>query len=276
MFGIYGLIGEKLGHSLSAIIHEMFFDKSGFPGKYNLFEVKREFLKDSVRGLKALGIKGANVTIPYKVDIMKYLDELTPEAEKIGAVNTITILGDRAIGSNTDYFGIGMTLKKLGIQIKGKTAVILGTGGSSRAASQYLLDQGIGELIFVSTNPDKARQYYKDFRIISYQELSGIEGDLLINCTPVGMYPEVNNSPVDKAHLKQFKAVFDLIYNPRQTLLLKNAIEMGMDAINGLYMLVCQAAKAQELWNNNNIDMTLIDRVYLELERSCSLGEKGH
>jgi len=276
MFGIYGLIGERLGHSLSPSIHEMLFDKNGFPGKYNLFEVKRECLKDAVRALKVLGIKGANVTIPYKVDIIKYLDELSPEAEKIGAINTITISGNKATGSNTDYFGFGMALKKHGIQLKGKTAVILGTGGSSRAASQFLLDHDIGELIFVSRSPQKAKQYYRDFRIISYQDIPGIEGDILINCTPVGMFPEIYNCPVDAAYLKQFNVVFDLIYNPKQTLLIKSALEMDIEAVNGLYMLVCQAAKAQELWNQTIIDMKIIDDVYLEIGRRYRFEAKGH
>lgn len=267
MLNIYGLIGEKLGHSLSPVIHEKLFDKTGFSGKYNLFEVKRESLKDVVKGLKALGIKGVNVTIPYKLDIMKYLDELSPEAKKIGAVNTITILENKAIGSNTDYYGFGESLKNHNIQLKGKTAVVLGTGGSSRAAAHYLLDHGIGELIFVSRNYQKAKVGYRDFRIISYQELHGIRGDILINCTPVGMYPNTDSSPVEAAHLKQFKVVFDLIYNPRQTLLIKNALAMGVEVVNGLYMLVCQAAKAQELWNKTTFDRDTIDQVYFEVDK---------
>ncbi|NLZ53182.1 MAG: shikimate dehydrogenase, partial [Thermoanaerobacteraceae bacterium] len=168
MLKSYGVIGEKLGHSLSPIIHGKFFKKTGFSGTYNLFEVKGDDLIDVVRAMKVLGIKGANVTMPYKIDIMKYIDELSPEAEKIGAVNTITIDEDRAIGSNTDYYGFGMTLENHNVELKGEVAVILGTGGASRAVSQYLLDSSIGELIFVSRDYQKAKEKYCDFKIISY------------------------------------------------------------------------------------------------------------
>lgn len=267
MLKSYGVIGEKLGHSLSPIIHEKFFKKTGFSGTYNLFEVRREDLKDVVKAMKVLGIKGANVTIPYKIDIMKYLDELSPEAKKIGAVNTITIDENRAIGSNTDYYGFGMALENHNVELKGKVAVILGTGGASRAVSQYLLDQGIGELIFVSRDYQKAKEKYSGFRTISYQDLHSIDGDILINCTPVGMYPNTNVSPVDAALLKQFKVVVDIVYNPKQTLLIKNALEMGLYAINGLDMLVCQAAKAQELWNKTVIDKKIIDEVLFEADK---------
>jgi len=267
MLKSYGVIGEDLSHSLSPVIHEKFFKKTGFSGTYNLFEVKQEDLKDVIKAMKVLGIKGANVTIPYKIDIMKYLDELSQEAEKIGAVNTITFDKDRAIGYNTDYYGFGMTLENYNLELRSKVAVILGTGGVSRAVSQYLLDHGIGDLVFVSRDCQKAREKYSNSRIISYQELDNIEGDLLINCTPVGMYPNIDKCPVKANHLKQFKVVIDIVYNPRQTLLIKNAIEMGLEAINGLHMLVCQAAKAQELWNKTIIDRKIIDEVLLEVEK---------
>jgi len=265
---VYGLMGKSLNHSLSPKIHEKIFLKTGFTGKYNLFEVKREYLKDAVLGLKALGIKGANVTVPYKIDVIKYLDEIFPEAEQIGAVNTVAIKGDKAMGYNTDYYGFGMTLNKHHIKLKNKTAVILGTGGASRAVSQYLLNHAIGEIIFVSSNIEKARKRYEGFVVLSYGDLHRInEGDILINCTPVGMFPYIVNSPIHKVHLENFKAVIDLIYNPKQTILLKNAKEMGITAINGLHMLIGQAVKAQELWNEVMIDKSIIDLVYSEIDK---------
>lgn len=267
MFKSFGVIGENLSHSLSPIIHDKFFKKTGILGTYNLFEVKREDLKDVVRALKVLGIKGANVTMPYKIDIMEYLDELSPEAEKIGAVNTITIADNKAIGSNTDYFGFGMALEYNGIELKGKVAAVLGTGGASRAVSQHLLDKGIRELIFVSRDPQRAIEKYRDFRIITYKELDSIDGDILVNCTPVGMYPNIDKSPVEAAQLKQFKVVVDIVYNPKQTLILKKAQELGLDTVNGMDMLVCQAAKAEELWNKITIDKNIIDEVLLEVEK---------
>ncbi|HZK18694.1 MAG TPA: shikimate dehydrogenase [Clostridia bacterium] len=263
----YGLIGENLGHSISPRIHEGIFGQIGVPGTYSLFEVDKKYLQNVVPGLKTLGIKGANVTIPYKTDIIKFLDEISPEAKKIGAVNTIALEGNVAAGYNTDYFGFGMALDKYSVDTKGKTAVVLGTGGSSRAISQYLLDAGIGEIILVSRDAGGAGcGRYRDFRIITYSKLRHFtQGDILINCTPVGMHPHPESIPVPKASLRRFPIVFDLIYNPVETLLLKSARELGARAINGLYMLVAQAVEAQKLWHKMNVGEDLIDVIYREI-----------
>ncbi len=267
MSSIYGLIGESLSHSLSPKIHESFFLKTGVLGKYGLFEVKRKYLHDAVLGLKALGIKGANVTIPYKTEIIRFLDDISDEAEKIGAVNTLIVKEDKITGANTDYYGFGMTLDRYHIEPKGKTAVVLGTGGASRAIVQYLLDNDIGDITLVSTHVQKAKEQFPGLSIISYEDLHCInERDILINCTPVGMFPNMKDSPVCAAHVAKFKAVIDLIYNPKQTILLKSAQELNMPAINGLYMLVAQAAKAQELWNEIALDKKIIEQVYLQID----------
>ncbi len=245
MSSIYGLIGESLSHSLSPEIHESFFLKTGVLGKYGLFEVKRKYLHDAVLGLKALGIKGANVTIPYKTEIIRFLDSMSDEAKKIGAVNTLIVKEDKITGDNTDYYGFGMTLDRHHIEPKGKTAVVLGTGGASRAIVQYLLDNDIGDITLLHCINER---------------------DILINCTPVGMFPNMKDSPVCAAHVAKFKAVIDLIYNPKQTILLKSAQELNIPAINGLYMLVAQAAKAQELWNEIALDKKIIEQVYLQID----------
>lgn len=265
MSNIYGLIGEKLSHSFSPKIHEAFFEKTGISGKYGLFEVKRELLADAVAGLKALGIKGANVTIPYKTQIIKYLDDISEEAKKIGAVNTLIIQEDRISGANTDYYGFGMMLKKYNIDPAGKTAVVLGTGGASRAVVCYLLDAGARRIVLASRGGKKADSVFQDLEIISYEELRNIkEADILVNCTPVGMYPNVDASPVSKDVISKFGLVIDVIYNPLKTLLLQMAEELNIPAINGIYMLVAQAAKSQEMWHKIAIYDTVIDQVIEE------------
>lgn len=265
MSNIYGLIGEKLSHSFSPKIHEAFFKKTGTAGKYGLFEVKRELLADAVAGLKALGIKGANVTIPYKTQIIKYLDDISEEAKKIGAVNTLIIREDRISGANTDYYGFGMMLKKYNIDPAGKTAVVLGTGGASKAVVCYLLDKGAERIVLTSRKGKKADSVFQGLEIISYEELRNIkEADILVNCTPVGMYPNVDASPVSKDVISKFGAVIDVIYNPLKTLLLQMAEELNIPVINGIYMLAAQAAKSQEMWHDIVIEDYMIDQVIEE------------
>lgn len=266
MIKVYGLIGETLGHSISPEIHESICNKAGLQGKYNLFNVKKERLRDAVPGLKALGIKGANVTIPYKVDIIEFLDDIMSEARNIGAVNTIVIKDDSAMGYNTDYYGFEFTLEKYRIEPKGGTAVILGTGGASRAITECLINHWAGKIIFVSTNKERAKEKYRDFEIISYNEIGRIKAaDTLINCTPVGMYPHIEDSPLKDINIDKFGVVIDLIYNPEETRLLKDAAAKGIPGINGLYMLIGQAYKAQELWNEMNLDTGIIEQVYGEM-----------
>ncbi|SHK08712.1 shikimate dehydrogenase [Paramaledivibacter caminithermalis] len=261
--GLFGLIGEKLKHSFSPAIHSIIFRELNIEGYYNLFEVKKGDLKDAIYGLKALGIRGVNVTIPYKIDIIKYLDNISDEAERIGAVNTICFRDNKAIGYNTDYFGFGIMLDEFNIDIRGKNSVILGTGGASKSVMQYLLDKGIGDITFASRDISKAKEKFKNHRAISYNDIKSLnKKDIIINCTPCGMYPNVENCPVSKKDISKFHTAIDLIYNPRETLFLKYAKEEGIKTVNGLYMLVGQAVKAQELWNDIKISSGAIDRIY--------------
>ena len=266
MSNFYGLIGEKLGHSISPEIHELILRKINIEGVYNLFEIKAEDLKTAVKGLKALGAKGVNVTIPYKIQVMDFLDTVSREAEKIGAVNTISFKSGTLSGHNTDYHGFGATLKKAQVDICDKKAVILGTGGASRAVIHYLMDNGIKELIFVSRNPEETLKNIKDFKVISYNDLDKLnDGDIIINCTPCGMYPKADNSPVSKGVLSKFSSAVDLIYNPEETLFLKEAKGLGLKTVNGLYMLVAQAVAAQEIWQGIKICDESIEEIYEEI-----------
>lgn len=260
----YGLIGGKLGHSFSPQIHDLILKSLNVKGTYNLFEVKYDDLESRIKELTVLGARGVNVTIPYKTKIMQYLDYISPEAQKIGAVNTIKFKDGMLSGYNTDYYGFGAALKNSDIDIEGKSAVILGTGGASKAVVQYLTDNYIKEVIFVSRTPGKAAaEDTKDFRIISYEDMDRIiQKDIIINCTPCGMYPDTAKCPVSRDVLSKFSTAVDLIYNPLNTLFLKQAWELGLKTSNGLYMLVSQAVASQEIWQDTKINKIAADEIY--------------
>lgn len=269
---LYGLIGGKLGHSFSPQIHDLILKKLNLKGTYNLFEVKEDDLEFRIKELTALGARGVNVTIPYKTKIMQYLDYISPEAQKIGAVNTIKFKDGMLSGYNTDYSGFGAALKNSGIDIYNKSAVILGTGGASKAVVQYLTDNNIKEVIFVSRTPGKAAaENTKEFNIISYDDMDRIiHKDIIINCTPCGMYPDTAKCPVSRDVLSKFSIAVDLIYNPLNTLFLKQAWELGLKTSNGLYMLVAQAAASQEIWQDTKIDKIAADEIYEAIKINIS------
>jgi shikimate dehydrogenase len=258
---LYGLIGENLGHSMSPQIHSMLLEALAIQGHYNIFQVKKHKLSEAVYGLSALGAVGANVTIPYKVSIMKYLDFLSPEAQKIGAVNTLSFKDGEIRGYNTDYHGFKRALEVASIDITGKRAVILGTGGASKAVCQCLMDNGASDMVLVSRSPIQG-----NIKAISYEELKYLKGwDIIINCTPVGMYPNMEDSAADKQVISHYSSAVDLIYNPSETLFLKCARELGLPHANGLYMLVSQAAAAQEIWQGVSIPEGIVEDIYEKL-----------
>lgn len=252
---LLGLIGEKLGHTYSPIINSKIMDEMDVSGHYGVFQVKKENLKYVVSGLKALNYSGINVTIPYKTDIIKHLDYLSLEAEKIGAVNVVAIDKDgMAVGHNTDYHGFGMMLENANMKIRGEEALILGTGGAAKAVVHYLKNNGIKHIILATRDIVAAKQKFPHDEIISYDQLDSVKKcATVINTTPVGMYPNIEATPLDKKYLIQFHQAVDLIYNPLETLFIRHAKEAGLKTANGLYMLVAQAVKSQEIWNETQI-----------------------
>lgn len=263
---IYGLIGEYLSHSFSPILHDIIFKNSNIKGEYNLYEVEREALKYTVEKLRELKIKGFNVTIPYKLEIIKYLDEISTEAKMIGAVNTLTFEKNKIIGHNTDYYGFGASLKREMIEIKDKRVLILGTGGASKSVYHYLNNNGIKEIIFASRSPEKTKNIYPDSKMINYQELKDLGNmDIIINTTPLGMYPNTDKSPVDKMILNKFSVAIDLIYNPLETKFLRLAREIGLKTANGLYMLSAQGIRSQEIWNEIELGEDFYNTIYSEV-----------
>lgn len=266
---LYGLIGEKLTHSISPLIHSIILKNTNINGFYHLFEVKKAQLGTVMLGLKSLNAKGINVTIPYKQSVIPYLDALSSEAERIGAVNTIWFDDNTCIGYNTDYFGLHYTFERLGVTANNKRAVILGSGGVAVTVLQYLIDNNIRDIYIASRDVEKLRwdSRFNSFNLISYTSLEELDySDLLINCTPCGMYPNINNCAVDKETVGKCETIIDLIYNPKETLLLRYSNELGIRNINGLYMLVAQAIQAQKIWNNIECSDELINMVYEEVK----------
>ena len=256
----FALIGKKLGHSLSPIIHRHLQEVGKINGSYSLLEVTEENAPNIVYSLKTLGFIGTNVTIPYKKVVIPQLDQLSPEAQKIGAVNTISFENGKSTGFNTDYFGFGTILKQATITCHDKNAVILGTGGAAYAVAVYLLDNGVKNLSFAS------RSVQPDIfgcPVIPYSALK--KADIVINSTPLGMHPAIEASPLDKHQISLFEMAIDLIYNPKKTLFLQYADEMGLKNAGGLEMLVGQAVEAHRIWHKQNID----DSIFEDLMRLC-------
>ncbi|MGN0452439.1 MAG: shikimate kinase [Ruminococcus sp.] len=257
----FGLLGEKLAHSFSPQIHRKL---ASYP--YSLYEVEKDCLSDWVNNN---GLKGYNVTIPYKQEIMKYCAELSACAEKIGAVNTVIKREDgKLYGDNTDYYGFSYMLSLLDISLKGKKAVVLGSGGASKTAQTVLSEQG-AEVVTVSR---KGENNYGN--IAKHRDAS-----LVVNATPVGMYPHNGESPVDLSLFTSLEGVLDVIYNPARTALLLQAEKLGVKYQNGLSMLVAQAKRACELFEGREIDNREIERIRreiaLETENIILIGMPG-
>ncbi len=243
----FGLVGEKLSHSLSPRIHEEIMKQRWINGTYELLEIPKETFERDFAALRNSGYRGVNVTIPYKESVIPLLDDVSQQAKYIGAVNTILFEDGTAKGFNTDYDGFVSLLGYHDIAVKGKAAVVLGSGGSAKAVVKGLLDLGIYDLTIVS----RSKQNFHGNYTVSYEffKETNMKSDLLINCTPVGMHPNVDASPIPKEYIKA-DVVIDVIYNPEKTLLLKYAEELGIRRINGSFMLHEQAVKAQDIWNS--------------------------
>lgn len=272
-----GLIGYPLGHSLSPQIHGAALRSCGLEGDYSLFPIHpddHQSLKGLLLRVRSGEIQGLNVTIPHKQNVMQFLDELTPTARSIGAVNTISLRADKLIGDNTDAPGFLRDLNRfLSNQrinqsanqqigkssiVNRKSAIVLGSGGAARAVVYALLHDG-WDVTIAALLMDQARQLadsYKDSRLkITNIELSKIELSdisLIVNTTPVGMTPDIDSSPWSANIPFPHAAVYDVVYNPRETKLVREACSQGLSATTGLGMLVEQAALAFEIWTGHN------------------------
>ncbi|NNC82566.1 MAG: shikimate dehydrogenase [Flavobacteriales bacterium] len=239
----YGLIGRNLEYSFSPTFFNSAFEQAGMACIYDLIDVASlEELDDTL--LK--GYAGLNVTIPYKESILQRMDELSPEAEAIGAVNCIQMIEDRLVGHNTDIIGFRDSLRPI-LKSTHHKALILGTGGASKAIAYVLQNMGI-EFLKVSRNPEKGDVTYKDLNDKALRYFP-----LIINTTPSGTFPNVEDAPpIPFEHLGPWNLVYDLIYNPEETLLLSKAKECGALTINGQRMLEGQAIASWKIWTGTD------------------------
>lgn len=244
-----GLLGEKLGHSFSPMIHSFLSRYS-----YELFEKKREELEEFIKHGDFTGI---NVTIPYKKEVMKYCDKLSYNAKRIGCVNTIVRNSDGSIfGDNTDYYGFKYMVNHSEINVKNAKVIILGNGGATLTVKAVMEDLRAKEIIIISrsgkNNYENIAKHY--------------DADIIVNATPIGMYPNNGVSLVNLSEFTKCRGVFDLIYNPHLTRLLLDARKLGIPYANGLLMLVAQAKKASEIFTDRKIPNRVIDRVAHEVQ----------
>lgn len=263
----FGLLGKNISYTFSPTLHSKIFELYNINAQYKVYDLKEEnLIKEFLQNLKQENILGINVTTPYKTSILKFVDILSPEVQSIGAANCIKFENRKLIAYNTDYFGLIKTFEKMGLILKNKKVVILGTGGASKACIKALSDSG-AIIYVVSRNIINAEDELKNVFLLSYDDLEKTSGYLLINATPVGTTPNINVSPVKKNIIQNFDFVLDLIYNPKETLFLKYAKDLGKPFENGLYMLISQGIKSQEIWNEREFNYEkiyneLINRIY--------------
>ena len=258
-----GLLGEHLGHSFSPQIHRELAD---YP--YELYEVEREELGHF---METTELTAFNVTIPYKKDVIPYMTELTNAARRIGAVNTVTRLPNGGFrGDNTDYYGFSKMVEASGIVVADKKVLVLGTGGASVTVNAVLADLGARSIVSVSRTGN-----------VNYENVYTLhaDADVIVNTTPVGMYPSTGISPIRLSEFPRLSGVLDLIYNPARTALLLEAERLGLPAMNGLLMLVAQAKRASELFLDTVLDDAVIPaivrKIRLETENLILIGMPG-
>ncbi len=246
----YGLIGEKLGHSFSKEIHELLANYT-----YELKEIPSQDLQGF---FEERAFEAINVTVPYKQAVMPYLDEISPKAQAIGAVNTVVKRDGKLYGYNTDILGMAALLDRHKIDIENKKVLILGSGGTAHTAFALAKERMAAQVLIVSRSGKNG---------ITYEEAYNCHTDaqIVINTTPCGMYPHIDASPLDLSAFDALEGVVDAIYNPLRSSLILQAEGKGINAAGGLYMLVAQAVYAVQFFLNCTIESSKIDEVYYKI-----------
>lgn len=272
----YGLIGYPLGHSLSPQIHKRLFELDGVEADYELMEIPPEELRKHFDSLKKLD--GFNITIPHKINIIELCDGLSEGAHRYGSVNTVKTEDGQSIGYNTDKLGLMRSVEHMGANSSANVC-LLGCGGVGRMAAMEAAFLGAKLTIAVREEDIPIAQELKqhveeelrllggcDVKVIRLSEVHG-GFDLVVNATPVGMYPNVNASPLEKEQLEGVKFLFDAVYNPSETKLAKYARELGIKAQTGMAMLVLQAAAAHEIWEHSVYEQKDLEQLIADMEK---------
>jgi len=258
---LYGVIGNPVQHSLSPVIHNGAFKRLGWNAVYLAFEVKN--VKEALRGIRGLGLKGVSITIPFKTEVIPFLDKVEGLAKKIGAVNTIVNRGGKLIGYNTDCDGALEALEEK-VRLKGKKVVLLGAGGAGRAIGFGLKERNC-QLIVANRSRDRGEAlsrelkcYFIPMSSLVKMKAGELQADVVINTTSLGMVPRERETPIPKKLLRKGMMVMDIVYEPLQTKLLREAKEKGCLTINGLEMFVHQGAAQFEIWTGRRPDLKQI------------------
>ena len=266
---IVGLIGHPVEHSFSPPMHNAAFDALNMDYAYVAFDVNPNDLKSAIEGAESLNIKGFNVTIPHKVDVMQYLDELDEVARLIGAVNTIDFKNLK--GYNTDGIGAVKAIEEV-TSIKNKNVVVAGAGGASRAISFYIAKYGAESLTILNRNQAKAESLASDVSDsgligeVASDSINAIgnymeSADVLIDATPLGMHPNINDEPIVKADMMdEDLVVFDAVYNPNETVLIKEAIKANAKPVYGIKMLLYQGAESFKIWTGKTAPVDVMEK----------------
>ena len=274
---VFGLLANPIEHTISPFIHGLFFRVTGFNGTYNPYLVPADKLKDAIEGMKALSIEGLNVSVPYKVEVMEYLDSIDEMALHIGACNTIVRENGRLKGYNTDWIGLKMACDYGEIPITGKDIVIIGAGGSARAVAFMCQHEKAKSVLILNRTVAKADLIAEQIRkvnpgfLIQTGSLDAVEsvvkGSVAIQTTSVGMHPMVKNCPIiEDDFFGKVDFIVDIIYNPKETNFITKGNEFKAKTMNGLGMLFFQAVKAFELWSDYKLSDKQIDTALTELE----------
>lgn len=265
---VVGLIGNPVEHSFSPPMHNAAFKELNLDYVYVPFNVLPKNLKTAIKGGDSLNIKGLNVTIPHKIEVMKYLNEIDEIAQLIGAVNTIDFKSLK--GYNTDGIGAIRAIKEI-TPIKDKKIILAGAGGASRAISFYLAQENPENIVILNRNVKKADNLAQDIlkskltNNIKSDSITNInnylkDGDILINSTPIGMYPNINAKPIATADMiHEDLVVNDIVYNPNKTVLLKEAIKAGAKTVHGIKMLLYQGAESFKIWTGNDAPIDIME-----------------
>jgi len=259
---LFGVFGNPVAHSLSPAMHNRAFAFKGYNGVYLPFCV--EHIEPAVAAVRTLGIKGVSVTLPHKVGVMACLDRLDPLAEHIGAVNTIVNADGILTGYNTDCYGAVSALKQR-IDIKGKGVAVIGAGGAARAIGWGVKDAGANVMV-VNRSAENGEQLAADLSttFVPLEKVEGLSADVLINTTPMGMHPHIDEMPVPAGIFQKGMVVMDIVYTPLDTKFLKQARAAGSEIVDGLNMFVLQGARQFELWTGLEAPIDVMRKAVLE------------
>ncbi len=262
---LLGVIGDPIEHSLSPVLHNFLMDKLRLRGCYHAFRVQAHELNAAIKGAQALGFRGLNVTVPHKTSVVQYIDELDALAQSVGAVNTLVFEQGKILGSNTDIPGFLQSLEWAGEHLQGRDIMIIGAGGAARAVVRAAIEARAENILLANRTRARAASLAQEVqaRVVDLNEVKGLRpGSVVVNATPVGMWPKSNDSPLPAEFFRPDLIYMDLVYNPLKTQYLQYAHSAGAKTIDGLGMLIFQGILALEKWLEIHVDT---DSIYGEL-----------